>query len=239
MSKILLLDDDPVSRDALGRFLSGRGHTVIQASREAALELVEREPPAAVVLAGSSPDTETLDLTRMLHDRGGILVLFLTARADVSDRIAALDAGADDVVVGLAAPEEVDARLRALLRRAGAARPPDVLVVGDLRVDRARHRVTRAGEEIPLTLTEFNLLEYLARRKNVALTRKEILESVWGGSVEGFTNIVDVYVNYLRKKIERADRPKLIKTVRGVGYLLEEPSEADGQPDLPAIYGPI
>ena len=89
-------------------------------------------------------------------------------------------------------------------------------------MDRIRHRVTREGEEIPLTLTEYNLLEYFLKNKNVALSRKDILKAVWGGTVDGFTNIVDVYVNYLRKKIERPDRKKMIKTVRGVGYLLEE-----------------
>lgn len=237
MAKVLLVGDDPAARDALGRFLVGRGHPIAAAAFSQLDALVDAERPAAVILARETADGAALARCRALRERSGIVVVFLAARADLAGRIAALDAGADDVIVGPAAPEEVDARLRALLRRAGHPPPPDVLVVGDLRVDRARHRVTRAGEEIALTLTEFNLLEYLARRKNVALTRKEILEAVWGGSTEAFTNIVDVYVNYLRKKIERAGQPRLLKTVRGVGYLLEEPGELDrGRVEEAATY---
>lgn len=227
MQKILLVDDDTASRESLGRFLAERGYTVAQTSHAGVLDVVEREVPATVLIVRPGVDDEALALCRALHDRGTAMVLFLAVSADVSDRIAAYEAGADDVMVGVVSEPEIDARLRAMLRRARSTRstqPPETLAVGDLRIDRARHRVTRAGEEIPLTLTEFNLLEYLARRKNTALTRKEILEAVWGGSVEGFTNIVDVYVNYLRKKIERSDRPKLLKTVRGVGYMVEEPA---------------
>ena len=227
MMKILLVDQDPGSSDSLARFLSDRGLAVVAAPASRVQELLSVENPSAVLLVRRSPDAESFGVCRVVHDRPApsrTPLLLLVGQAEVADRIAAFEAGADDVVVGPVTPEEIDARLRALLRRAGAAVTPDHLVVGDLRIDRARHRVTRAGEEIPLTLTEFNLLEFFARRKNIALTRREILEAVWGGSVEGFTNIVDVYVNYLRKKIERSDRAKLLKTVRGVGYLLEEPA---------------
>lgn len=223
MQKILLVDDDAASRESLGRFLVERGYSVAQSSHAGVLDVVENEEPGAVLIVRPSVDDPALALCRALHDRGTAMVLFLAVSAEVSDRIAAYEAGADDVMVGVVSEPEIDARLRAMLRRARSTQPPENLAVGDLRIDRARHRVTRAGEEIPLTLTEFNLLEYFARRKNTALTRKEILEAVWGGSVEGFTNIVDVYVNYLRKKIERSDRPKLLKTVRGVGYMVEEP----------------
>lgn len=223
MQKILLVDDDAASRESLGRFLADRSYPVAQSSHAGVLDVVENEEPAAVLIVRPGVDDPALALCRALHDRGTAMVLFLAVSAEVSDRIAAYEAGADDVMVGVVSEPEIDARLRAMLRRARSTQPPENLAVGDLRIDRARHRVTRAGEEIPLTLTEFNLLEYFARRKNTALTRKEILEAVWGGSVEGFTNIVDVYVNYLRKKIERSDRPKLLKTVRGVGYMVEEP----------------
>jgi two-component system, OmpR family, copper resistance phosphate regulon response regulator CusR len=223
MQKILLVDDEGASRESLGRFLADRGYPVAQSSHAGIAGVVESEEPAAVLIVRPGVDDEALAICRALHDRGSVMVLFLAVTAGVADRIAAYEAGADDVMVGVVTEPEIDARLRAMLRRSRTSQPPENLVVGDLRIDRARHRVTRAGEEIPLTLTEFNLLEYFARRKNTALTRKEILEAVWGGSVEGFTNIVDVYVNYLRKKIERSDRPKLLKTVRGVGYMVEEP----------------
>lgn len=223
MQKILLVDDDPSSRESLGRFLAERGYPVAQTGHVCVPDVVDAEAPAAVLIVRLGIDEESLALCKILHDRGAVMVLYLAVRAELSDRIAAYEAGADDVMVGPVPDAEIDARLRAMLRRARTAQPPEILAVGDLRIDRARHRVTRAGEEIPLTLTEFNLLEYFARRKNTALTRKEILEAVWGGSVEGFTNIVDVYVNYLRKKIERSDRPKLLKTVRGVGYMVEDP----------------
>jgi len=229
MPKILLGNDDAISSEALANFLSNRGHTVARTAVDGVVDVVDTEEPCAVIVARATTDEDTLALCRVLHDRGGVRVLFLAERADVADRIAAYEAGADDVMVGASSFEEVDARLRAMLRRSRVARPPEIIAVGDLRIDRARHRVSRSGEEIPLTLTEFNLLEYFAKRKNVAVTRKEILEAVWGGSVEGFTNIVDVYVNYLRKKIERGDRPKLLKTVRGVGYMVEEPGLMDAE----------
>lgn len=229
MPKILLVHDDPASCEILGRSLAELGHVVARSALSGVLDVVDAETPSAVLVCRVAVDDETLSLCRVLHARGGAGVLFLAERADVADRIAAYEAGADDVMVGAPTSEEVNARLRALLRRAHSARPPQVLAVADLRIDRARHRVSRSGEEIALTLTEFNLLEYFAMRKNVALTRKEILEAVWGGSVDGFTNIVDVYVNYLRKKIERHDRPKLLKTVRGVGYMVEEPEGAGSE----------
>lgn len=229
MSKILLVHDDPVPCALLGRSLAERGHVVARSALSGVLDVADAEGPSAVLVCRVTVDDEALAICRVLHDRGGAGVLLLAERADVADRIAAYEAGADDVMVGGPTSEEVDARLRALLRRARSARPPEVLAVADLRIDRARHRVSRAGEEIALTLTEFNLLEYFAMRKNVAVTRKEILEAVWGGSVDGFTNIVDVYVNYLRKKIERQDRPKLLKTVRGVGYMVEEPEGAGSE----------
>lgn len=226
MRKVLLVDDDASARESLGRFLADRGHSIAQCAHAGVLDVIERESPAAVLVNRLTVDEDGLALCKALHARGTALVLFRAVTAGVPDRIAAYEAGADDVMVGAERPiEEIDARLRAMLRRTAMAKAPDCLVVADLKIDRTRHRVTRAGEEIPLTLTEFNLLEYFARRKNVALTRREILEAVWGGNVEGFTNIVDVYVNYLRKKIERGDRPKLLKTVRGVGYMVEDPGE--------------
>ena len=229
MPKILLGNDDPTSCEALANFLSNRGHVVARSSVDEVVDVVDTEDPCAVIVARVTTDEDTRALCRVLHDRGGVRVLFLAERADVADRIAAYEAGADDVMVGASSFEEVDARLRAMLRRSRVARPPEIIAVGDLRIDRARHRVSRSGEEIPLTLTEFNLLEYFAKRKNVAVTRKEVLEAVWGGGIDGFTNIVDVYVNYLRKKIERGDRPKLLKTVRGVGYMVEEPGLMDAE----------
>lgn len=232
MTKILIADEDLSTRADVESYFATRGFQVSSAGNgREALDRYYAEKPDAILLERDLPEPDGFAVCRTLRDRPAdgkeIPVLFVARRADLPARIAAFESGADDFVPKPIAVEEVFARVQALLRRTRGARV-DVLTAGDLVIDRARHRVTRAGEEIPLTLTEYRLLEYLVRNANVALSRKQILDAVWGGTVDGFTNIVDVYINYLRRKIERESAPKLIHTVRGVGYMFE--ARADGNP---------
>jgi DNA-binding response OmpR family regulator len=150
-------------------------------------------------------------------------VLMLTARSDVSDRIRGLDAGADDYLTKPFDFGELLARLRALFRRGRPERPlsPTALQIGDLRIDPATRVVTRAGREVTLTAREFEVLEYLARHEGEVVSRAQLLEHVWAGDFDGSPNIVDVYIGYLRKKLERPSGRRLIRTVRGAGFMLE------------------
>jgi two-component system, OmpR family, response regulator len=150
-------------------------------------------------------------------------VLMLTARSDVSDRIRGLDAGADDYLTKPFDFGELLARLRALFRRGRPERPlsPTALQIGDLRIDPATRVVTRAGREVTLTAREFEVLEYLARHEGEVVSRAQLLEHVWAGDFDGSPNIVDVYIGYLRKKLERPSGRRLIRTVRGSGFVLE------------------
>jgi two-component system response regulator ArlR len=226
MSKILLVDDDQESRASVQTYFQTRGFDVVAAEKGSdGLARFQEERPDAVLLS-KGLDGAGYAVCRSLRnhpdpDTAKVAVMFVADQADLPERIAAFESGADDFVQKPTALEEIFARVQALLRRSKGT-TVDVLAAGELRMDRVRHRVTRAGEEIPLTLTEYNLLEYLLRNKNVALSRKDILKAVWGGTVDGFTNIVDVYINYLRKKIERPEQKKMLKTVRGIGYMLEE-----------------
>ncbi len=226
MSKILVVDEDPAVRTEMHSYFSSRGFEVCSAaSGRDGLVRFHADKPDAVLLEKDFSDCDGLVLCRTLRneqaDGGQVPVLFVARKAELPERIAAFESGADDFLQKPTAVEEIFARVQALLRRTKGTRV-DVLSAGDLSIDRVRHRVVRGDEEIPLTLTEYKLLEYLVRNKNVALTRKQILDAVWGGNADGFTNIVDVYINYLRRKLERPEAKKLIKTVRGVGYLLEE-----------------
>lgn len=230
MSKILLVDEDLQSRNTLSSFFQTRGFDVVAAEKgRDGLARFESERPDAVLLGDALTDIDGVTICRTLRNQpdGGaeVAVMFVSEKAELPARIAAFESGADDFVERPTALEEIYARVQALLRRSkknGNGHSVDTLTCGDIKMDRIRHCVTREGEEIPLTLTEYNLLEYFLKNKNAALSRKDILKAVWGGTVDGFTNIVDVYVNYLRKKIERPEKKKIIKTVRGVGYLLEE-----------------
>jgi len=144
----------------------------------------------------------------------------LTARDQVGDRIRGLDAGADDYLVKPFDFGELLARLRALIRRGPTERPP-VLEVGDLRIDPAARIVTRNGREIELTVREFALLQFLAQRAGSVVSREDLLEHVWANAEEGSTNVVDVYIGYLRNKVEKPFKGKIIRTVRGIGFMLE------------------
>ena|SRR2546423_743425 len=216
--RVLLVEDDAKLASAVCRGLRAEGYAVDHAADgEAALADAHVWDYDAVVLDLMLPRRDGFEVCRTLRDRGeGVPILMLTARGAVDDRIRGLDAGADDYLAKPFAFGELLARLRALIRRGPSRRPPQ-LTVGDLVVDPARHAVTCAGEPVELTAREFSVLEYLARRPGELVTRAELLDHVWDANYEGSTNIVDVYVGYVRRKL---GRPR-IRTVRGAGFILD------------------
>jgi len=227
--KILVVDDDRSIRAALDRALRFEGYEVGLASNGAvALDAVRDDPPDLLVLDLSMPDVDGLDVCRRLRAAGDTTpILMLTARHTLGDRVVGLDAGADDYLVKPFALEELLARVRALLRRAAPPVEEDdvrIVRVDDLEIDPAARTAARAGEEVTLTRTEFDLLLLLARNVGHVLPRDLIFERVWGYPGETTSNTLDVYIGYLRRKTEVGDRPRLIHTVRGVGYVLRVPA---------------
>ncbi|HHC09580.1 MAG TPA: response regulator transcription factor [Actinobacteria bacterium] len=222
--RILVVEDDPAVREAVERALRYEGYLVETAADGArAVDLVEADPPDVVVLDLMMPVLDGLEACRLLRARGhDVPILVLTALADVGDRVAGLDAGADDYLVKPFALEELLARIRALLRRADGA-VTEVLRVADLVMDVAARRVTRDGEELHLTKTEFELLERLLRSAGRVVEREALYRDIWGIDFETTSNPLDVYVGYLRRKTEAGGRPRLVHTVRGVGYVVREP----------------
>jgi two-component system OmpR family response regulator len=218
--RILLVEDDPKLAHAVERGLRHEGYAVDVASDgETALVQAGVFDYDGILLDIMLPRRDGLAVCAELRERGcWAPVLMLTARGQVGDRIRGLDAGADDYLPKPFDFGELLARLRALLRRTPAERPVR-LEVGDLVVDLAAHRVTRAGILVDLTAREFAVLEFLARHPGEAITRTRLLEHVWDENYEGSTNIVDVYVGYLRKKLEQP----FIRTIRGIGWTLEAP----------------
>lgn len=232
MVLILVVDDDPAIRRALERALSVEGFGVALAENGTqALERLAFEPaPDLVLLDLGLPDVDGVQIVERLRAEGNETpILVLTARQALTDRVAGLDAGADDY---LAKPFELDellARVRALTRRArpssdlpSAKNQPTEIVIGDLLIDTPAHRVWRAGRELQLTRTEFDLLELLARNQGVVLKRDQLLEEIWGWASATLSNSLEVYVGYLRRKLEANSEPRLIHTVRGVGYVLRQ-----------------
>jgi two-component system response regulator MprA len=222
--RILVVDDERAVRDSLRRALELEGYDVeLAADGEEALErLAQNGGPDAVVLDILMPRMDGLEVCRRLRREGHRLpVLMLTARDEVQNRVAGLDAGADDYVTKPFALEELLARLRALLRRTTSG-SGEVLRFADLELDPKTREVRRAGVPIELTRTEFSLLELFLLNPRQVLTRSVIFERVWGYDFGFSSNSLDVYIGYLRRKTEAADRPRLIQTVRGVGYALRE-----------------
>jgi DNA-binding response OmpR family regulator len=218
---VLLVDDDPAIRRAVSAGLELEGFTVVAAAGgRAALEAAERISPAVVLLDLSMPDLDGLEVLERLRASGDeVPVCVLSARDEVEDRVAGLQAGADDYVVKPFALEEVVARLHALLRRRPAG-ADEALVVGDLRLD-PRSRVARRGErELELTRREFELLSLLMRNPGEILDRARLHEEVWGYSFDPGTNVADVFVGYVRRKLEQEGEPRVLHTVRGVGFVL-------------------
>jgi len=224
--RLLVVDDDRAVRDALRRALTLAGYEVKGAEGGAeAIELVAEELPDAVVLDVGMPEVDGLEVCRRLRLLGNrVPILMLTARVEVSDRMAGLDAGADDYLVKPFDVEELKARLRALLRRSqDEEQDPDELSFAELALDRARHGAAVGDEFVELTRTEFQLLELLMRNPRRVLTHSLIYDRVWGYDFGPASNALRVYIGYLRRKLESVGAPALIHTVRGVGYMLREP----------------
>ncbi len=218
---VLVVDDDASIRVALERALRLEGFAVeVADGGRRALELAEQAHPAIVVLDVTMPDISGVTVAARLRERGfDAPICILSARDEVADRVAGLEAGADDYVVKPFALEELIARLNALLRRAGAT-TSETLRVGDLVVDPARRTVHLGAREIELTRREFELLEELAAHPGMVLSRPQLLESVWGYDFEVDGNVVDVFIGYLRRKLEAEGEARMIHTKRGVGFVL-------------------
>jgi two-component system response regulator MprA len=223
---LLVVDDEPAVRQALRRALELEGYRVELAEDGAdALARIAAREPDAVVLDILMPVIDGLTVARRLRDQGITLpILMLTARDSVGDRVAGLDAGADDYLVKPFALEELLARVRALLRRTDPAGRGGALRFADLELDPATHEVRRGERLVELTRTEFHLLELFLRNPRQVLTRSLIFERVWGYDFGPTSNSLDVYVGYLRRKTEAGGEPRLIQTVRGIGYALREPA---------------
>jgi two-component system response regulator MprA len=222
--QVLVVDDDPQIREALTRALELDDYRVTTASNGVkALEAVSQHRPDVMVLDVMMPYVGGLDVCRTLRSKKDRLpILVLTARDEVGDRVAGLDAGADDYLTKPFALEELRARLRALLRRTTVEEPDEAatLEYEDLELDPVAHTARRGDRPIDLTRTEFALLELLMRNAGRPLPRETIMDRVWGWESEPTSNSLEVFVGYLRRKTEAAGEPRLIHTVRGVGYVL-------------------
>lgn len=230
---VLVVDDDQAILRSLTRALTLEGFQARAADGGlAALNAVRQRRPDVVVLDVGMPDVDGVAVTRRLRADGHEFpICILSARDEVADRVAGLEAGADDYVVKPFALEELVARLGALLRRVGDTRAGDgVLVVGDLEVDPARRLVRRAGREVELTRREFDLLEVLAAHPSIVLSRTQLLEKVWGYDFDTDGNVVDVFVGYLRRKTEAGGEPRMIHTKRGIGFVLRPAEDGTAAP---------
>lgn len=222
---VLMVDDDPDVRTSVARGLRHSGFDVrVAASGKEALRLLSNESHDALVLDVQMPELDGVAVVTALRALGNdIPICVLSARDTVNDRIAGLEAGADDYLTKPFDLGELVARLNALLRRAShAERAPDTMTVGALTIDTARRLVFVAGERVDLTKREFDLLAVLAENTGVVLSRQRLLELVWGYDFDVDTNVADVFISYLRRKLEGPDVPRVIHTVRGIGYVLRE-----------------
>lgn len=224
--RVLVVDDDAAIRRSLERGLRLSGFVVELADcGRAALAAIGQSPPDVLVLDVSMPDLSGTEVCRTLRAAGdGTPVLMLSALDQLEDRLAGLQAGADDYLVKPFALQELVLRLHALLRR----RPPratELLTLGALSVDPATREVRYAGAPVDLTRREFELLEALTRNAGLVLTRDQLLDRVWGYDFDVRTDVVDTFVSYLRRKLEAGGRPRLVHTVRGVGFVLRAPGE--------------
>ncbi len=224
-ARVLVAEDDRGVRESLVRGLRFEGYDVQAVADGAqALEAVEAASPDVVVLDVMMPNVDGLSACRRLRStHPGLPILLLTARHEISDRVAGLDAGADDYLVKPYAMAELSARLRALLRRTSVSGSDGVLTVGDVRLDPAARLAWRGDRGLDLTKTEFDLLELLLFNAGVVLERDSIYQQIWGFDFETTSRSLDVYVGYLRQKTEAEGEPRVVHTVRGVGYVVRKP----------------
>jgi two-component system OmpR family response regulator len=222
--RILVVEDEPKMADILQRGLQEEGYAVDTTGEgDEAIWMANENDYDGIVLDVMIPGPDGIEVCRRLREESvWTPILMLTARAAIQDRVRGLDVGADDYLIKPFSFEELLARLRALLRRGPVERPAQ-LQVADVVLDPAAHRVERAGREITLTPKEFALLEFLMRHPGEVLTRTRIREHVWDWGFDGASNVVDVYVRYLRQKIDGTSGASLIRTVRGVGYSISAP----------------
>ena len=222
-ASILVVDDDPKITQLLKRALTIEGYAVLTAGSGAdGLEEVRLSSPDLVVLDVLMPGMDGIEVCRRIRMTGDTPVLLLTAKDEVADRVKGLDSGADDYLVKPFALEELLARIRVLLRRHESV-VGEVLRFVDVSLDTGTRSARRGDHEIGLSTTEFELLQYFLRHPRRVLSREAILQAVWGNEFDHPTNVVDVYVGYLRTKLETDGGPRLLQTVRGAGYVLREP----------------
>ncbi len=220
--QILVIEDEQKISDFLRRGLTYEGFRVEVANDgETGLKAARDNPPHVVILDVMLPGLDGVEVCRRLRAAGPIPILMLTAKDSVADRVRGLESGADDYLVKPFAFEELIARVRALLRRAHPAEET-VLKFADLTLNVSTREVTRRSRKIDLTTKEFDLLHFFLRHPRQVLTRELIYDRIWGYDFGGESNILEVYIRYLRSKIESGDEPRLIQTVRGVGYVLRE-----------------
>ena len=225
VARVLVAEDDRSVRESLVRALRLEGYDVTAVTDgEQALAQVETDPPDLIVLDIMMPNLDGLTVCRRLRSRRvATPVLMLTARHDISDRVTGLDAGADDYVVKPFALDELSARMRALLRRTSVSGSSEVVEVGDLVLDPLGRTARRGDRELDLTKTEFDVLELLMVNAGIVMSRDTIYERIWGYDFETSSRSLDVYIGYLRTKTEAGGEPRLVHTVRGVGYLIRKP----------------
>jgi two-component system response regulator MprA len=223
--KVLIIDADPNAADSVRRRLAQEGYAVeVAHGGESGMAQIRREPPDLLILEVLLPDVDGLEVCRRLQAADGAVVpvLMLTVKDTVADRVACLDAGADEYVVKPYAEDELLARVRALLRRRKVSFEDQVLRYADLVMDTSTREVLRGKRLLSLTAREFDLLRLFLRHPRQVLTRDIIYDHIWGYDYAGESNIIEVYIRYLRTKLEAGDEPRLLQTFRGVGYALRE-----------------
>jgi two-component system, OmpR family, response regulator MprA len=221
--RILVIEDEARIAQFIERGLIYEGYRVnVARDGQTGLNIARDNPPDLVILDWMLPGLDGLEVCRRLRAASDVPILMLTAKDDVTDRVTALDTGADDYLVKPFSIDELMARVRALFRRAAPTSRPEILRFADLTLDTGTHRAYRGEHAIDLTAKEYELLELFMRNPRQVLTRDVIFDRVWGYDFGGESNIIEVYVRYLRQKTESQNEPRLIHTVRGVGYVLRE-----------------
>ena len=224
MPKVLVVDDDIKLLKMLKRTLVFENLDVLTATNgREALEVVQQESPDLLIVDWMMPEMDGLELIQHLRDANNRMpILMLTARDAVENRVFGLESGADDYLVKPFAPAELVARVHALLRRVEPKADDQEVQYNDVRLDPKQHEAWRGDRKLSLTVTEFNLLYYFLRHPRQVLERNQILMDVWGYDFGGDSNVLEIYISYLRKKLEAENEPRLIQTVRGIGYMLRE-----------------